>query len=98
METSEEAEDRSKLLKLLEHMWSIVYPAIKSLSTNLTAPEEALSLAADFVIQSAENTARGGLKMSKEEVWKKINWFLLKVELYSSAELFRAMQCLIGLN
>jgi len=75
LETAEQAADKSKLVKLLTQLWTIVYPAIKSLSTTLTAPPQVSSLAADFVIQSAENTGRGGQKLAKESVLEMIKYF-----------------------
>ena len=75
LETSEQAADKSKLVKVLNQLWIIVYPVMKSLSTSLTAPSQVSSLAADFVIQSAENKSRGGQKLGKESVEEMIKYF-----------------------
>eukprot|EP00092_Neocalanus_flemingeri_P021533 GFUD01023355.1.p1 GENE.GFUD01023355.1~~GFUD01023355.1.p1 ORF type:complete len:1140 (-),score=265.99 GFUD01023355.1:67-3486(-) len=75
LETSEQADEKFKLVKLLTQLWTVVYPTMKSLSTNLTAPTQVSNLAADFVIQSAENTGRGGQKLAKESVEEMIKYF-----------------------
>ena len=77
MITSEQVSDKAKLVQLLTKLWDIVYPAMKSLCTSLTAPTQVSSLAADFVILSAENKTRGGQNLVRESVEDMIRYFCL---------------------
>ena len=53
--TTEQLEETDRQRKLVSRLWTVVFPAVRQLAVSLTAPEAVGALAANFIIQKAEN-------------------------------------------
>ena len=57
--TLEQAQDRQRMTEVVRRLWTVVYPALKQVSTCLTAPAAVGSVVADFMLLKAESDGRG---------------------------------------
>ena len=56
--TLEQAEDIRSMKEVVRKLWTVVYPALKQVSTCLTAPAAVGNVAADFILLKAESDGR----------------------------------------